>query len=89
MALSKEVKAQLVTEFGGNAKNTGSTAVQIAILTKEIQALNEHLSTNIHDFGARRGLLSKVGQRRSLLRYLESKNIDEYKAVCEKLGLRY
>ncbi len=89
MALSKEVKAELVKEFGGNAKNTGSTSVQIAILTKEIQTLNEHLSTNIHDFGARRGLLSKVGQRRSLLRYLESKNVDEYKNVCEKLGLRY
>lgn len=89
MALAKEVKAQIIKDFGGNAKNTGATSVQIAILTKEIEALNAHLSTNIHDFGARRGLLTKVGQRRNLLRYLESKNLDEYKSTCEKLGLRY
>ena len=88
MALSKEVKAQIVKDFGGNAKNTGTTAVQVAILTKEIEALNEHLAKNIHDFGARRGLLTKVGQRRALLRYLEANDLDSYKAVCEKLGLR-
>ncbi len=89
MALTKEQKTQIIADFGANAKDTGSTAVQIALLTAEIKQLNEHLAKNIHDFSGRRGLLTKVGQRRALLRYLEGQDLDAYKAVCEKLGFRY
>lgn len=89
MALTKEQKQAIVAEFGKDSKNTGSTEVQIALLTAEIKQLNEHLSYHIHDFSSRRGLLTKVGQRRSLLNYLEAKDTDAYKALCDKLGLRY
>ncbi len=89
MALSKEQKQTIVSEFGKDAKDTGSTEVQIALLTAEIKQLNEHLAYHIHDFSSRRGLLTKVGQRRSLLNYLEAKDQDAYKALCDKLGLRY
>ena len=87
MALSKELKAQLVQEFGKNAKDTGSTTVQIAILTKEIDQLNAHLAKNIHDFHSSRSLLIKVGQRRSLINYLK-KNDAAYEEVANKLGFR-
>lgn len=88
MALSKELKAQLVQEFGKNAKDTGSTAVQIAILTKEIDQLNAHLAKNIHDFHSSRSLLIKVGQRRSLINYLKNNDVAVYEEVANKLGFR-
>lgn len=88
MALSKELKAQLVQEFGKNAKDTGSTAVQIAILTKEIDQLNAHLAKNIHDFHSSRSLLIKVGQRRSLINYLKKNDVAAYEEVVNKLGFR-
>lgn len=88
MALSKELKAQLVQEFGKNAKDTGSTAVQIAILTKEINQLNAHLAKNIHDFHSSRSLLIKVGQRRSLINYLKKNDVAAYEEVANKLGFR-
>lgn len=88
MALSKELKAQLVQEFGKNAKDTGSTAVQIAILTKEIDQLNAHLAKNIHDFHSSRSLLIKVGQRRSLINYLKNSDVAAYEEVANKLGFR-
>jgi ribosomal protein S15 len=88
MALSKELKAQLVQEFGKNAKDTGSTAVQIAILTKEIDQLNAHLAKNIHDFHSSRSLLIKVGQRRSLINYLKNNDVAAYEEVANKLGFR-
>lgn len=88
MALSKELKAQLVQEFGKNAKDTGSTAVQIAILTKEIDQLNAHLAKNIHDFHSSRSLLIKVGQRRSLISYLKKNDVAAYEEVANKLGFR-
>lgn len=88
MALSKELKAQLVQEFGKNAKDTGSTAVQIAILTKEIDQLNAHLAKNIHDFHSSRSLLIKVGQRRSLINYLKKNDVAVYEEVANKLGFR-
>ena len=88
MALSKELKAQLVQEFGKNAKDTGSTAVQIAILTKEIDQLNAHLAKNIHDFHSSRSLLIKVGQRRSLIYYLKKNDVAAYEEVANKLGFR-
>ncbi len=88
MALTKEFKAQLVQEFGKNAQDTGSTAVQIAILTKEIEQLNAHLAKNIHDFHSSRALLIKVGQRRSLSNYMKKHDLAGYEALIKKLGLR-
>ena len=86
--ISKEQKAQLVAEFGKGEKDSGSVEVQIAILTAEINRLNEHLKTNIHDFHTRRGLLKKVGHRRNLINYLKNKDINSYRNVIAKLGLR-
>ena len=88
MALTQEQKANLIKEFGANEKDTGSTAVQIAILTAEIKQLNEHLSVHIHDHHSRRGLMMKVGQRRSLLKYLAKTDVQKYREVVKKLGLR-
>ena len=88
MALTKERKQELIKEFAKNEKDTGSAEVQIAILTEEINNLTEHLKTHIHDFHSRRGLLKKVGQRRNMLQYLADKDIQSYRNVIKKLGLR-
>ena len=88
MALTKEQKAEIIANFGKDAKDTGSTQVQIAILTAEIKQLNEHLAVHIHDFHSKRGLLMKVGQRRSLLNYLKENDGHEYAAILAKLNLR-
>ena len=88
MAVSKERKAELVKEFGKDVKNTGSTEVQIAILTDEINNLTEHLKENKHDYHSKRGLLMKVGKRRSLLDYLKRTNVVSYSEVIKKLNLR-
>ena len=88
MALVKEKKQQLVKEFAKNEKDTGSAEVQIAILTEEINALTKHLTEHKHDYHSRRGLLKKVGRRKSLLAYLAKKDINRYREVIKKLGLR-
>ena len=88
MALTKEEKAQIIKDFGINQNDTGSTPVQIAILTKEIDNLTEHLKTHTHDHHSRRGLLMKVGQRRNMLNYLARKDVTKYREVVKKLGLR-
>lgn len=88
MALTKEKKAELVKKFGKNANDTGSTEVQIAILTEEINELTEHLKEHTHDFHSRRGLLKKVGQRRSLLNYLVKEDVQRYREIVKQLGLR-
>lgn len=88
MALTKEEKKKIIKEFSRGEKDTGSTEVQIAILTKEINDLTEHLKVHIHDYHSRRGLLKKVGQRRSLLKYLAKKDVTKYREVIQKLGLR-
>ena len=88
MALSKEVKARIIKDFAKNEKDTGSSEVQIAILTEEINILTAHLKEHIHDYHSRRGLLRKVGQRRSLLNYLAKNDINSYREVIKKLGLR-
>ena len=88
MAVSKERKAELVKEFGKDVKNTGSTEVQIAILTDEINNLTEHLKENKHDYHSKRGLLMTVGKRRSLLDYLKRTNVVSYREVIKKLNLR-
>lgn len=88
MALTKDEKQKLIKEFAKSENDTGSAEVQIAILTKEINDLTEHLKTHIHDYHSRRGLLKKVGQRRNMLQYLAKKDIQGYREVVKKLGLR-
>ncbi len=88
MALSKEKTAAIVKKFGKDGKDTGSSAVQIAILTERIKELTEHLKNNGQDANARRALLALVGQRRSLLSYLSRTDRDEYLKVIEALGIR-
>lgn len=88
MALTKDKKATIIKEFARDAKDTGSPEVQIAILTNEINALTEHLKNNKQDKHSKRGLLIKVGKRRSLLNYLLKTDVKRYRAVVEKLGLR-
>ena len=88
MALTKVEKQQIIKEFARDEKDTGSTEVQIAILTKEIEKLTEHLKEHKHDYHSRRGLLMKVGQRRSLLKYLAKTDVAKYREVVKKLGLR-
>lgn len=88
MALTKEVKESIVKNFARDQKDTGSAEVQIAILTEEIKALTEHLKEHKHDFHSRRGLLKKVGQRKNMLNYLAKKDINRYREVVKKLGLR-
>ena len=88
MAVTKEVKAKLIKEFGKNEKDCGSTEVQIAILTQEINELTEHLKVHKHDFHSNRGLLKKVGKRRKLLAYLKENDVVSYRNVIQKLGLR-
>ena len=88
MAVSKARKAELVKTFGKDAKNSGSTEVQIAILTEEINELTEHLKVHIHDHHSKRGLLMKVGKRRSLLDYLVKNDVVSYRELIKKLNIR-
>jgi len=88
MALTKEAKEKLIKEFAKSKNDTGSAEVQIAILTQEINDLTEHLKVHTHDFHSRRGLLKKVGQRRNMLQYLAKRDIQSYREVVKKLGLR-
>lgn len=88
MALTKEKKAELVKKFGKDANDTGSIEVQVAILTEEINTLTEHLKEHIHDHHSRRGLLKKVGQRRSLLNYLIKNDVTRYRKLIKELNLR-
>jgi small subunit ribosomal protein S15 len=87
MAVSKEIKAKLVKEFG-KEKGCGATEAQIAILTQEINDLTEHLKVNKHDFHSKRGLLMKVGKRKSLLTYLRNNDVKSYREVIKKLNIR-
>ena len=88
MALTKIEKQQIIKEFARDEKETGTTEVQIAILTKEIEKLTAHLKEHKHDYHSNRGLLMKVGQRRSLLKYLAKTDVAKYREVVKKLGLR-
>lgn len=88
MALSKEVKAKIIKDFGKGTNDSGSVEVQVAILTEEIKELTEHLKFHIHDFHSKRGLLQKVGRRKSLLAYLKRTDVVRYRELIEKLGLR-
>ena len=89
MALSKEVKSAILAEFATKEGDTGSVEVQVAILTHEINKLNDHLKTHIHDFHSARGLRMKIGQRKSLLAYLKREDVNRYAQLIAKLGLRH
>ena len=86
--VTKERKSEIFSEFGGNAQNTGSTEVQVALLTERINSLSQHLQANRKDHHGRRGLLTMVGRRKRLLKYLEAQDFEGYKALIARLGLR-
>ena len=88
MSLSTEAKAKIVAEFGRDANDTGSSEVQIALLTAEINHLQGHFSEHKKDHHSRRGLLRKVSSRRNLLDYQKRKDVARYTALIERLGLR-
>ncbi len=86
--ISKERKAQIIAEYGKNAQDTGSTEVQVALLTERIRELTEHLKIHQKDHHSRRGLLKMVGQRRGLLAYLKKNDIEAYRSLIARLGIR-
>ena len=88
MALTKEEKSKLIKKFAKNEKDVGSAEVQIAILTKEIESLTEHLKVHKHDYHSNRGLLIKVGRRKKLLEYLKNNDVKSYREVIKELNLR-
>ncbi len=81
-------KQEIVKQYGKNEKDTGSTAVQVAMMSQKITELTEHLKSNQKDFATKRGLLMMVGKRKRLLSYLKSQNLDEYRDLIKKLGIR-
>ena len=88
MALTKEAKQELIKKHGRSESDTGSPEVQIAMLTKRINDLTEHLRTHKKDHYSRRGLLKLVGQRRRFLNYLQREDLESYRALIKELGLR-
>ena len=88
MTLTKDAKSQIIAEYARADGDTGSAEVQIAVLTTRIAELTEHLKTHKHDHASRRGLLKMVGRRRRLLDYLRSEDIERYRDVIARLGLR-
>ena len=88
MSLVKEKKSQIFAEFGGKATNTGSIEGQIALLTERIGLISGHLQQNKKDFSTHRGLMHLVGRRRRLLNYLQKHNLQGYRELIEKLGIR-
>ncbi len=86
--LSKEKIASLTKEFGRNAADTGSVEVQVALLTAQINALTEHMKANKKDYSSNRGLLKMVGRRKKMLEYLKREDINRYRDLITKLGLR-
>jgi small subunit ribosomal protein S15 len=88
LALTKEKKAEIISEYGQDEEDTGSTEAQVALLTERIQTLTEHLQTHKKDHHSRRGLLKLVGQRRRLLRFLQRKDLTSYRELIGSLGIR-
>ena len=86
--ITKEEKAKLAKQFGGDAKNTGATEVQIAILTAEIEDLKPHFETNKKDKHSKKGFLAKIEKRKKLINYLKSEDFDKYQKTIKKLGIR-
>jgi small subunit ribosomal protein S15 len=88
MALQRELKDSIISQFRTHSQDTGSPEVQIALLTERINGLTGHLRSHKHDHHSRRGLLKLVGQRRRLLAYLADKDVERYRATIGRLGLR-
>ena len=88
MALTQERKQEIIRTFGADERDTGSTRVQVALLTERINELTEHLRTNKKDHHSRRGLLMLVGRRRRLLNYFQKHDLEGYRALIKELGLR-
>ena len=88
MALTKDKKAEIIKKYQLDDKDTGSVEVQVALLTERINELNEHLKVHKHDFHSNRGLLKMVGKRKSLLSYLAKTDVQRYRDLVKKLGLR-
>jgi small subunit ribosomal protein S15 len=88
MALQPEQKSELITKHRRSEADTGSTEVQVALLTTRIKQLTEHFKVHKHDHASRRGLLKLVGQRRRLLNYLKKQDIGRYRSLIEELGIR-
>ncbi len=88
MALTATEKQELISKYGASASDTGSPEAQIALLSKRIDQITEHLKTNKNDHHNRRGLLLLVGRRRRILQYLAKVDIDRYRAIIDKLGIR-
>ena len=88
MALTAQDKNGIMAEYGSADGDTGSADVQVALLTARITYLTEHFRTHKHDHGSRRGLLKLVGQRRKLLKYVKNKDVERYKSLIQRLGLR-
>ncbi len=86
--LTEEKKNEIFKEYGGSATNTGSIEGQIALLTERINSISQHLQQNKKDFSTHRGLMKMVGQRKRLLTYMSKHNLQGYRALIEKLGLR-
>ena len=88
MPINLKNKQEIIKEFGENEKDTGSTEVQIAMLSQKISELTEHLKANQKDFATKRGLLMMVGRRKRLLSYLKANNLEGYRELIKKLGIR-
>ena len=88
MSINLKNKKEIVAKYGKNEQDTGSTEVQIAMLTQKIAELTEYLKSNKKDFATKRGLLMMVGKRKRLLAYVKSQNLDEYRELIKKLGIR-
>jgi len=88
MSINLKNKKEIVEKYGKNAQDTGSAEVQIAMLTQKISELTEHLKSNKKDFATKRGLLMMVGRRKGLLSYLKSRDLEGYRSLVKKLGLR-
>lgn len=88
MALTKDQKAETLKEFGVHETDTGSPEAQVALLTVRIRQLTEHLKFHKHDHHSRRGLLLLVGRRKGLLKYLQENNVERYRSLIDRLGLR-
>lgn len=88
MTINLKEKGKVIKKFGKDAKDSGSTEVQVAMLTEKIKQLTEHLKENHKDYSTKRGLLMMVGKRKRLLAYMKNKNIENYREIIKKLGLR-
>ena len=88
MPLTQDQKSELIAKFGANQQDTGSTKVQVALLTQRITELTGHMQTHPHDHHSRRGLLKMVGRRRRLLTYMQRHDLEGYRALIKELGLR-